>query len=188
MKETDTSFVLQYLVELDDISVGRKKRFGKRRPGAASKSPVMVAVESHPKDCGHGAMKHANPLSSRKVQSSAHIKIRPETAIITDGFSVFNSVAKYFTLCQITVNDGMTAFTVLPRVHWVIESLKSWLRESDCHVSQEHLENYLAEFSYRFNSRSQKSRDTIFNLLVTVSCNTKAATFSRLIAELSGQG
>ena len=186
MKETDTSYVLQDLVELDDTYVGGKNKPGKPGRGAAAKVPVMVAVESRPKGCGHVAMKHASPLSSLKAQSFAHTRIRPKTTITTDGFPVYSSLAKHFTLCQITVNDGMTAVKVLPRVHRVIERLKSWLRGTHCHVSQKHLENYLAEFSYRFNRRFKKRRDTIFDRLVTACCNTKTVTYSQLVAELSG--
>jgi hypothetical protein len=86
---------------------------------------------------------------------------------------VYSSFAKHFTLYQITVNDVVTAVKPLPRVHWVIEQLKSWLRGTRCHVSEKHLENYLVEFSYRFNRRFKHRQTTIFDRLLTVRCNTK---------------
>ena len=186
MREHDTSYVLQDLVELDDTYVGGKKKPGKRGRGAAAKVPVMVAVESRPKGCGHVAMKLANPLSSLNAQSFAHTKIKSETTITTDGLPVYSSLAKHFTLYQITVNDGVTAVKSLPRVHRVIERLKSWLRGTHCHVSEKHMENYLSEFSYRFNRRFKKRRDTIFDRLVIACCNTKTVTYNQLIAELGG--
>jgi transposase-like protein len=186
MREHDTPYVLQDLVELDDTYVGGKKKPGKRGRGAAAKVPVMVAVESHPKGCGHVAMKLASPLSSLNAQSFAYTKIKPETAITTDGFPVYSSLAKHFTLYQIIVNDGVTAVKSLPRVHRVIERLKSWLRGTHCHVSEKHLDNYLAEFSYRFNRRFKHRRNTIFDRLVTACCNSKGVIYIELVADQTG--
>ena len=146
----------------------------------------MVAVESHPKGCGHVAMKLASPLSSLNAQSFAYTKIKPETAITTDGFPVYSSLAKHFTLYQIIVNHGVTAVKSLPRVHRVIERLKSWLRGTHCHVSEKHLDNYLAEFSYRFNRRFKHRRNTIFDRLVTACCNSKGVIYIELVADQTG--
>jgi transposase-like protein len=181
MKEHDRSYVLHDLVELDDTYMGGKKKPGKRGRGAAAKVPVMVAVESRPKGCGHVAMKLANPLSSLNAKSSAHTKIEPGTTITTDGLPVYSSLFTHFNLYQITVSDGATAVTLFPRVHRVIERLKSWLRGTHCHVSEKHLENYLAEFSYRFNRRFKHRRCSIFDRLVTACSSTKAITYKQLV-------
>ncbi len=45
------------------------------------------------------------------------------------------------------------AETILPRVHRVFGSLKTWLRGTHHGVGDKHLQAYLDEFTFRFNRR-----------------------------------
>ena len=69
-----------------------------------------------------------------------------------------------------------------PDVHRVIARLKTWIRGTHSHVSGNHLDRYLAEFSYRFNRRFKHHRTTIFDRLVTACCATQALTYRQLVA------
>lgn len=56
-----------------------------------------------------------------------------------------------------------TALELLPRVHLVISHLKRWLLGThQGAVSQKHLDDYLDEFTFRFNRRRSKSRGKLF--------------------------
>jgi hypothetical protein len=48
---------------------------------------------------------------------------------------------------------GEGADDILPRVHRVISLVKTWLRGTHRSVSEEHLQVYLDEFTFRFNRR-----------------------------------
>ncbi len=56
-----------------------------------------------------------------------------------------------------------TASEPLPRVHLVISLLKAWLLGThQGAVSDEHLDYYLDEFSFRFNRRRSRHRGLLF--------------------------
>jgi len=186
MEDRDTRYHLQGMVELDDTYIGGKKKPGKRGRGARSKVPVLVAVESRPKGCGHVALHGLSSLSSQGTLGFLDHKLSHDTTISADGLYLYRPVAERFALSQTVLGDGTRAIEIFPDVHRVIARLKTWIRGTHSHVSKKHLNRYLAEFSYRFNRRFKQRRATIFDRLVTACCATQAVTYRQLIAELSG--
>ena len=87
MAGRDTDYTLQGLIEVDDTYVGGRKQPGKRGRGARSKVPVLVAVESRPKGCGHTALRQAPSVASLPVKSILHQKVGDEAHIFSDGLS-----------------------------------------------------------------------------------------------------
>src|SRR6184192_4360310 len=56
-----------------------------------------------------------------------------------------------------------SASELLPRVHLVASLLKRWLLGThQGAVSQDHLDYYLDEFTFRFNRRNSRSRGKLF--------------------------
>jgi transposase-like protein len=186
MKDRDTRYTLRGMIELDDTYIGGKKKPGKRGRGARSKVPVMVAVESRPKGCAHVALSTLAPFSSQQTESFLHQKVHHDSIITSDGLYLYRPLAQGFNVCQIPLRDGQRAIDIFPHVHRVIARLKTWIRGTHSHVSSKHLDQYLAEFSYRFNRRFKHRRTTIFDRLVTACCATQAITYRQLVADLSG--
>jgi len=186
MKDRDTRYTLQGMIELDDTYIGGRKKPGKRGRGARSKVPVMVAVESRPKGCGHVALSTLAPLSSQQTKNFLHQNVHNDSVIISDGLYLYRSLGESLTLCQIPLRGGQRAIDIFPDVHRVIARLKTWIRGTHSHVSSKHLDRYLAEFSYRFNRRFKHRRTTIFDRLVTACCTTHTVTYRQLVADLNG--
>ena len=186
MEDRDTRYSLQGMIELDDTYIGGKKKPGKRGRGARSKVPVMVAVESRPKGCGHVALQKMETFSSHEANSFLHQKVYDDSLIISDGLHLYRPLGQSVNLCQVPLTNGQMAIDVLPHVHRVIARLKTWIRGTHSHVSSKHLDRYLAEFSYRFNRRFKHRRVTIFDRLITACCVTPAVTYRQLVADLSG--
>jgi carotenoid cleavage dioxygenase-like enzyme len=68
-------------------------------------------------------------------------------------------------LHQITYRKGKqeAASELLPRVHLVISRLKRWLLGThQGAVRHKHLDDYLDEFTFRFNRRKSRSRGKLF--------------------------
>ena len=179
-------YSLQGVIEVDDTYIGGKRKPGKRGRGAGGKVPVMLAVESRPKGCGHVALSKMESFSSLHADSFLHQKLRDDVFITTDGLPLYRPLAASFHVCQIPLNGGPKAVELFPHVHRVIARLKTWLRGTHCHVSKKHLNRYLHEFSYRFNRRFKHRRATIFDRLLNACCNTQAITYRHLIADLRG--
>jgi carotenoid cleavage dioxygenase-like enzyme len=71
---------------------------------------------------------------------------------------------------------------VLPRVHRVIGLLKRWLMGThQGAVSAEHLDDYLNEFTFRFNRRTSASRGKLFYRLAQQAVQIEPVPFVKLV-------
>jgi hypothetical protein len=71
---------------------------------------------------------------------------------------------------------------VLPRVHRVISLLKRWLLGThQGAIGQDHLNDYLDEFTFRFNRRTSTSRGKLFYRLAQQAVQTDPVTFATLV-------
>jgi transposase-like protein len=181
MEDRDTRYGLRGLIELDDTYIGGKNKSGKRGRGARSKVPVLVAVETLPEGCGHVALSKVPSVSSDQVRPFLAQKVQDDALTLADSLSTYRSLSKEVNLCTLTLWEGPRAVEIFPDVHRVIARLKNWIRGTHGHVSDKHLNRYLAEFGYRFNRRFKGRRQTIFDRLVTACCNTQTITYQQLV-------
>jgi len=79
--------------------------------------------------------------------------------IITDDWSGYASLAKrgYKHLAVAERGDPQVVEEYLPIIHLVFSNLKTWLSGIHHGVSDQHLQAYLNEFTFRFNSDSTRS-------------------------------
>ena len=80
--------------------------------------------------------------------------------------------------------DPARAAEILPWAHVVISNLKAWLRGTFRGVSHKHLEQYLVEFTYRFNRRWLEKK--LFFYMTRRAVGAKPLPYARLIAEPVG--
>ena len=80
--------------------------------------------------------------------------------VITDRWRGYQPLESEFEIRQKSSNGGKA----FPGLHCVIMNLKGWIRGIHHSVSDDHFQNYLDEFHYRFNRRN--STNTIFNNLI----------------------
>ena len=71
----------------------------------------------------------------------------------------------------------------LPRVHQVISLVKRWLLGThQGAVRAEHLQDYLDEFTFRFNRRRSRSQGKLFYRLVQQSAALEPTTYKEIVA------
>ena len=71
---------------------------------------------------------------------------------------------------------------MLSRAHRVISLLKRWLLGThQGAIAQAHLDDYLDEFTFRFNRRASKSRGKLFFRLAQQAVHTGPAPFETLV-------
>ena len=151
MADRDGPYRLQNLIEFDDAYVGGK-RAGKRGRGAAGKSPILVAVETREEKAGFMAVETVDVISKKTVREFLQKHLKEGQTVRTDGFPALSPVSEVHDH-QKKVVPAEESTNWLPLVHVVIGNLKKFLNGTFHGVSMKYLQEYLDEFSYRFNRR-----------------------------------
>jgi transposase-like protein len=106
--------------------------------------------------------------------------IIPGTTIITDDWSGYASLTKqgYTHMPVAEHGDTQVAEEFLPIIHLVFANLKTWLLGIHHGVSQQHLQAYLNEFTFRFNRRFYPFN--AFRSLLGIASDADAPTYGEL--------
>lgn len=190
----------RYPVELDETWIGGRTR-GEGR-GVHHKACVIGAVEvrkSHKKQLEqqYGEQSRAIPRRGGKYAGRLRLRvipdrssesligfsreaIQPETLIITDDCPSYGTLPDCdFKHKAVTERgDPNVADEWLPLIHLIFSNLKTWLLGIHHGVSQQHLQVYLNEFTFRFNRRFYPFN--AFRSLLGISSMAKSPTYSNL--------
>jgi transposase-like protein len=151
MADRDSIYRLKNFIEFDDAYIGGK-RPGKRGRGAAGKKPILVAVETKGKKAGFMAVEAVDVISKETVREFLQHNMKWRQTVRTDAFPALNPVKEMHDH-QKKVVPAEEVSKWLPMVHIVIGNLKKFLNGTFHGVSFKYLQEYLDEFSYRFNRR-----------------------------------
>ena len=155
MGHRDTLYRLSEIIELDDALIGGK-RPGKRGRGAEGKTAILVACETFQGRPGFTAIEAVATINHHRVRDFAQRRITPGVLIRTDALPALNvpgEAHRHFS--QITPPENADQW--LPWVHIVISNLKRFLLGTYHGISHRYLQEYLNEFTYRFNRRFWES-------------------------------
>ena len=87
--------------------------------------------------------------------------VSKDAELVTDKWSGYTPLKKEFLkLKQVASEDGKN----FKELHIHIMNIKGWLRGIHHHCSKEHMQNYLDEYHFRYNRRSNMR--TIFDMLI----------------------
>lgn len=151
MTDRDSVYKLHQIIELDDAYIGGKKT-GKRGRGALGKKPILIAVEVRGVRAGFMAVETVSTISKETVNEFIAKHLEEGQTVKTDAFPALNVINNKHNQ-EKKVTPGKEAGKWLPMVHIVIGNLKKFLNGTFHGVSSQHLQEYLNEFSYRFNRR-----------------------------------
>lgn len=178
-------------VEVDETWVGGVTR-GKGR-GTHDQSLVIAAVEVRqraPKPgvkqrrggryAGRLRMEVAQDRSRLSLTSFVQSAVLPGSMVITDAAPSYARLTGlgYEHLPVVEANDPAVAEAYLPIVHLVFSNMKSWLRGCHHGVSDQHLQAYLNEFTFRFNRRFYPFN--AFRSLLGIGGETESPTYREL--------
>ena len=136
MQDRDTRYSPRGMVDLDNTSIGGKRETGKRGRGAVSKVPVMRAVESRPKGCGHITLRKVASVTSSQIQRFLTHNGKGDTLILSVGLPVYQSLSQSRTLYPLSLESGQRAVEVFADVRRVIVRLNTWIQGTHSHVSK----------------------------------------------------
>jgi transposase-like protein len=145
---------LKGIIEADETYVGGKAH-GKRGRGAANKTPVVSLVERGG-DVRSQTMKNVTGKNLKEVLTQ---NVEPDARLMTDSHPAYREPGKDFASHE-TVDHGKDEY-VRGDVHTnsaegYFSQLKRSIDGTHHHVSEQHLDRYLAEFDYRYSTRKIK--------------------------------
>ena len=158
-------YPLDGLIEIDESYYGGRGKPASRGRGLTdpNQSLMAIAVETVPASPrGHqeepllaGSARIAVLPSATAADLGGFVRssLKPGARLITDGLKSYDALADSFRHYSIVQDGGDNADAVLPIVHLLFSSLKTWLNGTFHGVSAKHLPRYAREWNYRFNRR-----------------------------------
>jgi transposase-like protein len=155
-------------VEADETSVGGVAT-GTRGRGAAKKAIVEVAVERRGAGMGRCRLVRIPDISGESLLAAIEQSVEPGAVIYTDHYGGYNGLgdAGYTHYPTAISSSGDPAHVVMPHVHRIASLLKRWLLGThQGAVRPQHLDDYLSEFTFRFNRRGSTHSGLLFYRLL----------------------
>ncbi len=179
MRDRTQRYTLQGLVEVDETYVGGRAT-GTPGRGAEKKTPVAVAVElddeQKPRRIAMGVLERVDAHSLKRFTTKA---ITKGSKLRTDGWGSYVSLAKAgYEHEAIKTGGGKEAVQTFPWLHTFIGNMKRMILGTYHSVSPKHLDNYLAEFTYRANRRWMEA--DLFDRLLVAAVNAKPINYRQL--------
>ena len=141
-------------VEADETYIGGKAT-GKRGRGAANKTPVVTLVERD----GEARSQVMKSVTGYNVREVLQGHMDPDATLYTDELNVYTKPGKEFAAHE-TVAHGKKEYSRgevhINTAEGYFSQLKRSIDGTHHHVSERHLDRYLAEFDYRYTTRKMK--------------------------------
>ena len=171
---------LDGVVEVDETYWGGEETgaIGRR---TELKALIVVAAQENGKGIGRIPLRSVPDLTRASLHGFIAQFIAPGSTVRTDGLPAYLGLNGYLHDRQIQRRQREGEH-LLPRVHRVISLLKRWLLGThQGAIGQDHLDDYLDEFTFRFNRRTSKSRGMLFYRLAQQSMQTQPIPFATLV-------
>lgn len=171
---------LRGVVEVDEAYWGSEET-GVRGRQTVDKALIIVAAEVDGKGIGRIRLRHILDTNRSTLHGFIGQSIEPGSTVVTDGLQSYRELQGYVHERQIQKHQPAQAEHLLPRVHRVISLLKRWLLGThQGAIAREHLDDYLDEFTFRFNRRKSASRGKLFYRLAQQAVQVPPAPFETL--------
>jgi transposase-like protein len=176
-------------VEVDETYVGGPEE-GVSGRAAEDKALVVIAAQEYGRRIGRIRMRRIPDASSQSLHGFIKDAIEPGSVVHTDGWQGYRGLEVRGYRHDVTILEARkeTALDLLPRVHWVVSSLKRWLLGThQGAVSPEHLDYYLDEFTFRFNRRTSRSRGKLFYRLLQQAVAVEPTPYRSMVHQVRGR-
>ena len=169
-------------VEVDEAYVGGPGTGGKRGRGAENKVLAVIAVETNDNNVGRIRVGKVADASRESLQGFIKDSVEEGSTVVTDGWRGYSGLDAIGYCHEIVEHDDED--TLLPYVHTVISLIKRWIMgtlQGSC--SQEHMQYYFDEYTFRFNRRKSNSRGMLFYRLLQNAVKQEPITYQNIIAK-----
>jgi len=146
------------------------------------KALILVAAQVDGQGIGRIRLRHVQDLGRATAHGFIAEVIEPGATVRTDGLNVYEGLKDYVHDPHMRGPDPRRASVLLPRVHRVASLLKRWLPGThQGAIAHEHRDDYLNEFTFRFNRRTSASRGKLFYRLAQQAAQVEPVPFDLLV-------
>lgn len=171
---------LSGVVEVDEAYWGAEAS-GVRGRQSVSKALIIVAAQADGNGIGRIRLRHIPDTNRATLHGCIVQSIEPGSTVVTDGLQAYREIEGYVHDRQIQKHQPTNAAHLLPRVHRVIALFKRWLLGThQGAIAHEYLQDYLDEFTFRFNRRKSASRGKLFYRLAQQAVEVSPVPFDSL--------
>ena len=171
---------LRGVVEVDETYWGAEEQ-GVIGRLTLDKALIAVAAEADGGGIGRIRLRHLWDLTKAALHDFIAASIEPGSTVHTDGLNAYQGLHGYRHHRQVQRQQPQGEH-LLPRVHRVVSLLKRWLLGThQGAIAHEHLDDYLNEFTFRFNRRTSASRGKLFYRLVQQAVQVEPAPFDSIV-------
>ena len=171
---------LHGVVEVDEAYWGGEEAEVRGRQ-TYGKALIAVASEADGQRIGRIRLRHIADVSRKTLHGFIAEAIEPGSTVQTDGLQAYRELPGYLHQRNVQNRQPADAEHLLPRAHRVISLLKRWLMGThQGAVAPEYLQDYLDEFTFRFNRRSSALRGKLFYRLAQQAVQIAPTTYDSL--------
>lgn len=173
---------LQGVVEVDEAYWGGTEENVRGRQ-TYEKALIAVAVEADAQRIGRIRLRCIADTSRKTLHGFIAEVITLGSTVQTDGLHSYRELEGYSHEPQVQSRQPKDADHLLPRAHLVISLFKRWLLGThQGAIAHDYLQDYLDEFTFRFNRRNSASRGKLFYRLVQQAVQVPPSTFDSITA------
>ena len=155
------------VVHVDEFVIGGPEE-GKKGRSKGLKKLIVLAVEIVEDGVGRAYAEVIEHSSAIELGTFLTKYVSREAEVVSDKWKGYTPLKKEFkNLKQVASEDGKN----FKELHIHIMNIKGWLRGIHHHCSKDRMQNYLDEYHFRCNRRS--NMDTIFDVLIRKMVNYK---------------
>lgn len=160
MGKRDEQYQLDGFVELDEGFFAGHRKQGVNHKGQAFKEidrneKVLVAVNRGDKGAKYLKMTVVDSLSKKDIGYEVPKMIGRSATVMTDGRRCYTPLENLVEEHQVhIIRNKKEVCNVFPWVHIAISNAKKKIKGIHHHVNNKYMQNYLNEFTYRFNRRN----------------------------------
>lgn len=171
---------LHGLVEVDEAYWGGEEDDVRGRQ-TYEKALIAIAAEVDGEGIGRIRLRHIPDTNRATLHGFITDSIDPGSTVQTDGLQAYRELSGYVHDRRVQKHQPEDAAHLLPRAHRVISLLKRWLLGThQGAVGADYLQDYLDEFTFRFNRRTSASRSKLFFRLAQQAVQVAPTTYDAL--------
>lgn len=171
---------LRGIVEVDEAYWGGEEENVRGRQ-TYEKALIAIAAEADGNGIGRIRLRHIPDTSRATLHGFIAETIEPGSTVQTDGLQSYRELHDYVHDRRVQKHQPEDAAHLLPRAHRVISLLKRWLLGThQGAVAFDYLQDYLDEFTFRFNRRASASRGKLFYRLAQQAVQVAPTTYDAL--------